>query len=238
VHILIIEDESVAARGLEKLIRELLGSRVQSVRIEKTLTGGRVYILDHPLDLVFLDLNLNGEDGFDILREFTADSFQTVIVSGNTEKALDAFTYGVLDFVPKPVSQERLALAIKRFTEGYKDRPRLKFLSVRKDDVLEMIPLENVIYFEGADNYVLIHMKNGKSEKTRKTLDYLEKIVNSDFVRLHRSYLADTGYINQFRILTGGKYEAVLSNSSVIPVSRNRYHSVREKLEESRKSEE
>ncbi len=230
MHILIVEDEPVAARGLERLVRELLGPRASSVRIEKTLTGGLLFLADNPVDLLLLDLNLNGEDGFDILREITAESFQTVVVSGNTDRALEAFTCGVLDFVPKPVSEERLHLALLRFTEGYKERPRLRFLSIKKDDTLELLPMEKILCFEGADNYVIIHMKNGDKEKTRKTLDYLEKILPPEFIRLHRSYIADSGEIKHFRVRTGGKYTAVMNNGSSFPVSRNRYQMIRNML--------
>ena len=94
MRILIVEDEKVAARGLERLLRELLGKKITSLKIQGNITASEYFLMDNPIDLLLLDLNLNGEDGFELLKSALAGSFQTIIVSANTDRALQAFEHG------------------------------------------------------------------------------------------------------------------------------------------------
>lgn len=229
MRILIIEDEAVAARGIERMLRDLLGSRIESLRIQKSLTAGEMFIEDNPLDLLFLDLNLNGQDGFEILQNATAGSFQTIVISANTDRAIEAFHYGVLDFVPKPLDPERMRKALERYDNatGGAAEP-MRYLSVRSEDTLKLLPLEEILYLEGSDNDVIIHLRDGSCERHRKTLHSLEKVIPSHFVRIHKSYILDRREIRNFRIRTGGKYEAELRNGAILPVSRSRYRELAE----------
>lgn len=234
MRILIVEDEAVAARGLERMLRQITGTRAESLRIRGSLEAARAHLLEDPTDLVFLDLNLHGEDGFDILRDFAAGAFQTIVVSASADRAIQAFEYGVLDFVAKPVSRERLELAVSRYAGGNPERLRTKYLSIRREDRTELIPIERVAYFEGADNEVWIHLRDGSVESHRKTLDSLERILPPRFVRIHRSYLLDSEQIEHFRVRPGGRYEVVLKDTTVLPVSRSRYKEIRAELDEVR----
>ena len=78
------------------------------------LQQGLGFIKEQSIDLLFLDLNLNREDGYELLEEVAAESFHTIIVSAYKDRAIRAFEYGVLDFVAKPYTEERLSLAIQR----------------------------------------------------------------------------------------------------------------------------
>src|SRR5688572_16580366 len=114
MRILIAEDESVIARRLERMVKEILGERAGSVAVKESLADAGEYLFEKPIDLLLLDLNLNGEDGYDLLKLAAAGSFQTIVVSANSDRALEAFQYGVLDFVPKPFDLERLKRALDR----------------------------------------------------------------------------------------------------------------------------
>ena len=74
MRILIVEDESVAAKGLEKLVREIYGKEITSLKIERSLLGSECFLEENSVDLVFLDLNLDGREGFDLLRTIIAES--------------------------------------------------------------------------------------------------------------------------------------------------------------------
>lgn len=82
-------------------------------------------------DAVLMDLNLEGEDGFLLLHRFCARAFHTVVLSAHGERALEAFALGVLDFVGKPLSRERLGLALDRLAGIAQSRPAaLRWLNV------------------------------------------------------------------------------------------------------------
>lgn len=221
MRLLIVEDETVAARGLERKLRTILGSRIQSLKIEKTLIGSECFVQDSAIDVLFLDLDLNGDDGFLLLEEAAAGSFHTIVVSANTDRAVEAFDYGVVDFVPKPVTEERLRRAIDRLTSG--PEKGIKYLSVREDDRVRLIPLSNVLYLEGDDNYVQIHCRDGAKFKHRKTLDSLERLLSDAYLRIHRGYLVAASEVHSIRVASGGKYTLVLPGNIELPVSRSFY---------------
>ena len=230
--ILIVEDEKVAALGLEKMIREILGKKITSLKIQNSFTASECFIMDNPIDLLFLDLNLNGEDGFELLKHLVSGSFQTIIVSANHEQAIRAFEYGVLDFVPKPVSRERLKSAVNRF-EHLSDSSsgnQTKYISIRKDELLYLIKVGDIVYFQGQDNYINILLKDGRTEKTRKTLDSLLKILPVKFMRIHKSYIVNIEFVKHLHTLDGTKCEAVLQGNVSVPVSRNKYKELKNLL--------
>mgnify|MGYP000975380847 FL=1 len=67
MRILIVEDETIAARGLEKMLREIYGKEITSLKVERSLVGSECFLEEHSIDLLFLDLNLDGREGFDLL---------------------------------------------------------------------------------------------------------------------------------------------------------------------------
>ena len=108
-----------------------------------------------------------------------------------TEKALQAFEFGVLDFVPKPIKKERLEKALQKWKNAAANSRYTKFLSVRKEDKTEIISLKDISYIQGQDNNTIIHRKNQATDTHRKTLDSLSKILPSHFFRIHKSYLVN-----------------------------------------------
>lgn len=231
MRILIVEDEKVAARGLQRLVQSLFAQEnknIASIVWEATLDAARASLIENPVDLLFLDLNLNGENGFDLLHEAVAGSFHTIVVSANENQALRAFEYGVLDFVPKPVSEERLTKALRRVWHGqersaHDSEAPAKFLPIRKPKGIALIALDDVAYFQGDGNYVEIHLRSGAVEYHRQTLDSLAKILPVRFARIHRSVIVDLKEVKQVISHGGGRYEAEMQNGLTLPLSRA-YH--------------
>lgn len=230
MRVLIVEDERVAARGLEKMTREILGSDVETLKIVETFTAAECFIQDSPVDLMLLDLNLHGQDGFEILKQAAAGSFYTIVVSANTDRAIEAFEYGVLDFVSKPLSKERLALAFKRVLTTSGAAGDMRYVSIKKDEKVELIPLSRIHYFQGSDNHVIVYCADGKREKHRKTLDSLERTLPPRFMRLHRSYIANLDFAGSLGTTEGGRHELTMKNGEKIPVSRSLYQELKDRI--------
>ena len=227
--ILIVEDEKPAARSLERMLHEILGNKITAIKIQNTFVASECFILDNPIDLLLLDLNLDGEDGFELLKHAVASSFQTIIVSANHEEAMRAFEYGVLDFVPKPLVKSRLERALNRLGDNLEEKKHAaRYLSVRRDETLLLLEIENIIYFQGADNYVQIYLKDGVQEKCRKTLDSLQKILPEKFMRIHKSFLVNLESIRGIHTVPGPRHEAELENGATLPVSRNCYRQLKQ----------
>ncbi|MCR9142216.1 MAG: LytTR family DNA-binding domain-containing protein [bacterium] len=232
MRILIVEDEAVAARGLERQVRACLGPRVESLSIGATLTASICFLDEHPIDLLLLDLSLHGEDGMRLLGLAAAASFQTIIVSANTDRAVEAFEYGVLDFVPKPVSDDRLARALQRMEGGLPAHAReMRFVSVRgANESAELISLRKILFFQAADNYITIHLDGGRTEKHRKTMDSLMKVLPTNFIRVHRSFVVNMEYAKRLVSESGGRHEIELSGEERLPVSRALYKDIKSRF--------
>ena len=116
MRILIVEDESSIAQRIQRMVAEATKQKAV-IKMAYTVDQASLYLKENVIDLLLLDLNLNGKSGFELLQQAVAGSFHTIIISAYKEKAIEAFEYGVLDFVSKPFTQERLQKAIERFEQ-------------------------------------------------------------------------------------------------------------------------
>jgi two-component system response regulator LytT len=229
--ILIVEDEPLLARRLERLCREILGTRLESIRIATVFSEASARLSESPIDLLLLDLNLHGRDGMQLLAASVAGSFHTIIVSANTDHALRAFEYGVMDFVAKPFTRERLEQALQRVSEREaRAATAAKFLAVRKHGRVELVPIDRVLYVEGAGAYAEIVLEDGRRELHDKTLEKLHALLPPVFERIHKSYVVRMSAVKALHAAEGSHYEAELRNGLRLPVGRTRYKELREKL--------
>ncbi len=231
MRILIVEDEQPIAEDLQELCAKLVGDRLESVHYELTLGNARHYLSQKRIDLLILDLNLSGRNGFELLQEAVSYSFHTIVVSANIDKAIDAFDYGVIDFVPKPYSEERLAKALDRFDHSELFQAnRVKYLSVRATRSIHLVAIADLMYIKGANVYSELVSKNGEKELYDKTLDDLSRILPDNFFRIHKSYIVDTHAIKSVKVQGSGKYAIELHSKEILPVSRARYAHLMTKL--------
>ncbi|MGD8306993.1 MAG: LytTR family DNA-binding domain-containing protein [Ignavibacteria bacterium] len=229
MRILIVEDESLVAKRIKRLTEQALVEKNISIVLRSTLESASAYLDEHPIDLLLLDLNLSGKDGFEILKNVVSESFHTIIISANTDKALEAFEYGVLDFIGKPFTLERLQKAFERIEKAAENASYpAKYLSVKQRRNLHVININEICYIKGSGGYSELHLHNGNNFLHNKSLDNLGAILPSYFVRVHRSYLVNIRYTDCFRSHSGSKYDLLMKNKEVIPVSRNRYKQIKE----------
>jgi len=231
MRILIIEDEARIAKRLERMSRKFFEHNLSALAICDSLAKGLSYIDEHPIDILLLDLNLNGEDGFNVLESVVSGSFHTIIVSANIDKAITAFAYGVLDFVPKPFDENRLALAFKRITtNGIKVENDIKFLAVKKAGNVCLIDIQDLFYVKGAGIYSELHLKNGKTELHDKSLEKLEQLLMTSFERIHKSYLVPLQVAERIIVQPGSRYSLLLKNGETLPIGRSRYKELKKRM--------
>jgi two-component system response regulator LytT len=224
MRILIVEDEPPIANEIEQLTRSLLGRKLNSIYQIYTIEEVRGYLQSHSIDLCLLDLNLSGKNGYDILQYSVSEKFHTIIISAHTEQAIEAFHYGVLDFVPKPVEKDRLREAFDRYLGRVKtDNIFTKFIVVRKQNNNHLIAVDEILYFKAVGYLVEIHLNDGGVELIEKPLNRLEQILPSRFMRVHRSYITDMHQIASYRHKGGGVYQLTLENGTKIPLSPDKY---------------
>ncbi|WP_299764502.1 LytTR family DNA-binding domain-containing protein [uncultured Dokdonia sp.] len=230
MNILIVEDESRIAKRIERMTRDILGDALQSLTHINTLSGALSFIENNSLDLMLLDLNLNGDSGFDLLTTAVSESFHTIIISAYKDQAITAFEYGVLDFVPKPFNRDRIEKALHKIIRKEKIHTNdLKFLAVKKRRRIQLIPIEDVLYIKGAGAYTELFLIDGKKELHDKSLEKLEQLLAFSFERIHKSYLAKMSEVSEIIVESGSKYIAELKNGERIPIGRTKYKDIKAK---------
>jgi DNA-binding LytR/AlgR family response regulator len=207
---------------------EILGPKLPRPKICVDLQEAWEALDASALDLVLLDLNLSGEDGFRLLAHAAAGAFHTIVVSANTDQSLRAFEWGVLDFVAKPYTRERLAKALARV--GNPRGRALDALAVRRAGFVELVPLDSLAFIRGAGDYTELVSKAGRTDLSDKGLDQLEALLFPKFLRIHRSYLAPLGDLVRLWTAEGSRAEVELRGGERLPVGRSRLKGLREHL--------
>lgn len=228
MRILIVEDERPTAEDIKFLIEQILQKEITSIHIEITLDSALIYLKEKPIDVLLLDLNLNSKDGFDLLKQVVSQSFHTIVISANISRAIEAFEYGVLDFIPKPYNSERLKAAFQRLKSSHAlDGHAVKYLSVKKGFEVKVIPLEEINYFKSANIYVELHLQNGHTIMYDKSIKQLTPLLPSNYYRIHKSYIVNRDKIESIQSLGGGKYRVILRSGECLPVSRHKINQLK-----------
>lgn len=231
MRVLIVEDEAVVARRIEKFCRAILGGQLESVRVSETFDAAQTRLAESPIDVLLLDLNLGGTDGMALLESSVAGSFHTIVISANVENALRAFDHGVIDFVAKPFTVERLTQALRRVSDPEGRSPyAARCLAVRKPGRIQLVPVAEVRYVQGAGDYSELILAGGRRELHDKSLDRLQAVLPPVFERIHKSYLVRMSDVVCIHSLEGSQWEAELKSGERLPVGRTRYREIRAKL--------
>lgn len=225
MNVLIVEDEAPAARRLHRLVAAELRIKSNEITIIDNLSAANQHIAQHHVDLLLLDLDLSGHDGFDTLRNIKKTQPVTIIVSANVDRALEAFDHQVVDFVSKPVSAPRLSQALNRALEARSEDMRLVIRSLGRVDV---VVVSRIVRLSGADDYVEIMTNDGRCLLHSDRLDALERNLPPSFIRTHRSHIVNMEYVTQLLVTGKNQQVVVTSLGEQVPISRRKLGSVKE----------
>jgi len=232
VKIVIVEDEIMVARRIKMFCENILGERIELLEHFLRIEDADDFIYNHNIDLLLLDLNLNSLDGFELLKNKLASSFSTIVISANTDRAIEAFEYGVLDFIGKPFKQERLQQALNKVDgiAGPTAQSR-KYLPVKKYGRIDMIAIEQIAYIQASGHYSELHLINGSTELHDKNLERLLTILPANFQRVHKSYALPLSHIKTLLKHGGSRYSLEILTGKTIPLGRTYYIDIKDKLE-------
>jgi two-component system, LytTR family, response regulator len=196
---LIVDDNKLAREALRKLTNQVDFLSLK----EECATPEHAYdfLKNEPVDLVFLDVEMPGMTGIDLIKNLEKRPI-VILISGNKDYAVEAFELNVADYMTKPVSLPRFMLAIsraKRLFEAndFKMNQRDKdYIFVRSNSVLTKIKICDILYMQALGDYVNIytHEKRYTAHITLKGIE--EKLPAGKFYRLHRSYLVALDYVD------------------------------------------
>ena len=231
MNVLILEDEPLIAQGLEREVRAHFGARLRNLVLHDNVPQALAALAQkqgqEQVHLLLLDLHLHGADGYDLLRMAKNAPFQTIIVSAHAERSITAFEFGVLDFVAKPFSRERLHKALQRYTGRHTEAASL---AVKKRGALEWIVLADIDHVQADGHYSNIVLRSGEQCFHDLAIDKLMALLPTHFLRVHRSYIVNSLGFKRLQIAAGGKYALDTQTSTGIPVSRGSYPALKQRL--------
>lgn len=222
--VLIVEDEAPAARRLQRLVAGQLNLDGSDFRIAESLEQAQLQLRATRFGLLLLDLDLAGQSGFDLLRSGPNQQTPTIVVSANTQQALQAFDLDVIDFVPKPVNEDRLARAILRAKLSHTKEQRITVVSMGQ---IDLVSVKSIVSISGADDYVEIRTSEGQRLLHHERLSELETSLPDRFIRIHRSHMVNLEFVSRLGATANGGIAIELTNGQSLPVSRRRASAIR-----------
>jgi len=188
-------------------------------------------------DLVFLDIEMPGLSGFELIERLKPISFDVIFVTAYDQYAIQAFRYAAMDYLMKPVVSEQLIEAVARvgshrlpadqssqlevllhnLRDGLKS-PRIALPSGRG---MDFVNTEDILYCIAESNYTHIRMQNGSKYTCSKTLKEVEHLLTHlDFFRIHQSYMINMRHLQRYLRDDGGY--AVMTDGYKVPIAKRR----------------
>lgn len=250
--VLIIDDEPLA----RSIVKEYLQKHPQLELVQECNNGmeGLKAIQEYKPELIFLDIQMPKINGFEML-ELLDHPPAVIFTTAFDEYAIRAFETHAIDYLLKPFSRERFDKSIQKYilASGSRSEMDPKNITTEKEtmDLLEtaskspaqslrivvkngsqikIIPAQDILFLEAADDYVKIHTKDGYFLKN-KTMNHFEQVLDpAHFVRSHRSYIINIQQITRIDPYEKDSHIAVLRTGAKVPVSRNGYARLRQVL--------
>lgn len=185
-----IDDEPLALKVIEHFC-----AKADDLVLEKTFTKpdeALKHLRKFPVDLIFLDIQMPGVNGVDFYKSLK-ENVMVIFTTAYSEYAVEGFNVSAVDYLLKPFAQDRFTAAIDKVKKELSLRlssNEQEHLMVRADYKLHRIPFTDINLIEGLDDYIKIHLDGKKSITARMSMKaVLDKLPQSDFARVHRSYI-------------------------------------------------
>src|SRR5215469_2003595 len=236
---LIVDDEPLAREGLRGLLSR--DADVSAIREAKDGREAVTAIRDCNPDLVFLDVQMPEMDGFEVVRKIGAEHMPAVVfVTAHDQYAMQAFEINALDYLLKPVIEERFAMALLRaktrirsnaaadlnrqimglFETIVSPQRYLKRLAVRSAAKTLFVDVGDVDWIDAAENYVELHVGR-TSHLLHVTMNAIEKSLDPQiFLRIHRSIIVNLGRIKSLESSAHGEYVLTLQDGTRLQSGR------------------
>lgn len=259
LHVLIVDDEPLARRRLEQLLRPR-----DDVEIQGLAENGREAIqmieAEQP-DLVFLDVQMPGASGVDVVREVGPEQMPPVIfVTAYDQYAIEAFELAALDYLVKPFDDERFEAAFQRArkqvrlerkeqttdrllslleaqddssadaSEADESSDYLKRIAVETPGRMRVIPIRDIDYITADGSYAELHVGENSYPIRERMKTLADRLDPEEFFRIHRSTIVRLDRITSLLKHGGGQYAVELKDGTRLRVSRSRREELQRRL--------
>ena len=241
INAILIDDEMHCIKTLSMLLQEYCPDVQVMDKCPEAATGLQA-IEKYKPDLVFLDIEMPHMNGFEMLEQFSQINFAVIFTTGYDQYAIKAIHCSALDYLLKPIEPRELINAVRKVTEqrylplAEQFQMLLKQINSKSNSFnkiavptaegFELIPADQVLYFEANDNYTHLFQKNKNKIIACRTLKEMEEQIQdfTFFVRVHHSYMVNLNEVTKYVRGEGGYL--VMSDGSTVNVSRSRKDSL------------
>ncbi len=235
--VVVVEDSRIAREGLIEMLKEF--PELEVVGDAEHPVPALELIRDKRPDVIFLDIHMPGETGFDLLEKLDYEP-RIIFTTAYSEYAIKSFDYHTIDYLLKPISQERLALAVAKLKTNSNSnevsgelKPKLDMnhkIFIKDDDKCHLVTLESILYFESCKNHVRLFFNQGafnqgvldqQSAFIKKSLTQVEeRLPTKFFFRANRQYIVNLQAISSIEEDIKDGYLVTMSNGKTIDISR------------------
>lgn len=217
LHCLIIDDDLAASTLLRHYIESTEGLEVVDVLHDGISASNYLRKADHQIDLIFLDVEMPGMSGIELL-ESNKSLPPVILVTSKEQYAARAFEFKVVHYLVKPVDYKKFLSAIDRVQEMHAPvqevaTTSLEYIFIKENGLLHKIPYKDLLYIEALGDYVKVHLKS-RVYTTYTTMKNLEEKLkqNASFVRVHRSFIININFLENI------DNEAATISGNVVPI--------------------
>ena len=235
---LIVDDELHNRMVLEKMLRQHVPV-IHSIYQADTVAKAIRLVTEYRPPVIFLDIQMQGETGFDLLQQITNYDFEVIFITAHDNYAIKAFRFNAVDYLLKPVVVGELKEAVEKalkklgahlngnrdninrvYQQIYNNKGLADSLTIATSEGFLVIQIRDIVYCQASNNYTVIHLVDRKKITSSQTLGYYEELLTDNiFFRTHRSYLVNIAHVSSYKKGEGGYI--VMSNGDEVELARN-----------------
>jgi two-component system LytT family response regulator len=245
---IIIDDEPNNIENLELIIQQHCPG-VSVVGTAQNAADGISAITTHQPDLVFLDIQMPGQSGFEVLKAIPSINFEVIFITAYDKYGIQAIKFSALDYLLKPIDVDEFKLAIEKaklkiagrqqnqsienllqyIKAGQNDPPKIALHTLTE---IMYVKTTDIIRCEASNNYTTFYLNNGEQVLVCKTLkEFADILKPHQFLRTHQSHLVNLHFVKSYLKEDGGTL--LLANKARVPISRQNREGIKNALAKS-----
>lgn len=236
---LLVDDEPLSQKHLKSILQKNC-PELEVVDIVSNSDDALEKIYSLKPDLIFLDIELGGESGFDLLKKCPTRNFEVIFVTAHNQFGIEAVKAQALDYVLKPINSAELMIAVEkailsiRVKKAHINASAISKVNSRISlptmEGLIFVAIDDIIFIESEGRYSRFHLNNSNKILVSKNLgEYENEMEQKGFARIHHSYIVNLNYVEKYIKGRGGY--VVLKNGKTLEVSSRKKDDFFDKIE-------